>query len=182
MVGGRQPLVEDHLRWKTTLGGRQPWWKMTFGGRQPSVKDDLWWKATFGGRWPLVEKHLRWKLQSVLKKSLQCFSALYLWQEMVPILLERASSSCSFWIQTFIRRIQGCWDMHKIVWYIFWWFDEPKRNKKKKKTNNFMVQKYFDKKQKVTRRFLGSMLPRYMPLSIRFVCMFCMSKKNSSHF
>ena len=39
MVGGRQPLVEDNLRWKTT-----------FVGRQPSVEDDLRWKATLDGR------------------------------------------------------------------------------------------------------------------------------------
>ena len=38
MVGGRQPLVEDNLLWKTT-----------FGGRQPLVEDDLLWKTTFGG-------------------------------------------------------------------------------------------------------------------------------------
>ena len=44
MVGGRRPLVEDDL-----------WWKTTFGGRQLLVEDDLWWKTTFGGRQLLVE-------------------------------------------------------------------------------------------------------------------------------
>ena len=41
MVGGRRPLVEDDLRWKTTSVGRRP-----------LEKDDLWWKRTFGGRQP----------------------------------------------------------------------------------------------------------------------------------
>ena len=39
MVGGRRPLVEDDLQWKTTSVGRRP-----------LVKEDLWWKTTFGGR------------------------------------------------------------------------------------------------------------------------------------
>ena len=39
MVGGRRPLVEDDL-----------WWKTTFGGRRPSVEDNLRWKMTFSGR------------------------------------------------------------------------------------------------------------------------------------
>ena len=51
-LSGRQPLVEDNLRWKTTFHGRQPfmeddlWGKTIFGGRQPQVKDDLWWILT----------------------------------------------------------------------------------------------------------------------------------------
>ena len=36
--GGRQPLVEDDLRWK-----------MTCGVRRPAVEDDLQWKTTFAG-------------------------------------------------------------------------------------------------------------------------------------
>ena len=53
-VGGRRPLVEDDLWWKTTYVGRRPlveddlWWKTTFGGRHPLVEDDLWWKTTYG--------------------------------------------------------------------------------------------------------------------------------------
>jgi len=67
MVGGRRPLVEDDLRWKTTSVGRQPLveddlgWKTTFGGRQPLVEDDLWWKMTYGGRRPSVEDDFWWK-------------------------------------------------------------------------------------------------------------------------
>ena len=51
MVGGRRPLVEDDLQWKTTSVGRRPlveddfWWKTTFGGRRPLVEDDFWWKT-----------------------------------------------------------------------------------------------------------------------------------------
>ena len=54
--GGRRPLMEDDLVWKTTIGGRQPsleddlWWKATFGGRQLSGEDNLQWKTTFDGR------------------------------------------------------------------------------------------------------------------------------------
>ena len=62
-IGGRRPLLEDNLRWKTTFSGRHPsveddfrWkttfgWKMTFGwmttfgGRRPTVEDDFWWKT-----------------------------------------------------------------------------------------------------------------------------------------
>ena len=65
MVGGRRPLVEDNLRWKTTFDGRLPlvendlWWNMTFGGRRPLVEgdltlveeDNLRWKTTFCRRW-----------------------------------------------------------------------------------------------------------------------------------
>ena len=29
------------------------------GGRRPLVEDDLWWKTTFDGRWPLMEDDLR---------------------------------------------------------------------------------------------------------------------------
>ena len=61
MVGGRQPLVEDNLQWKTTFGGRWPLMEDTFGGRQTSVEDDLWGKTTFGGRQPLLKDDLRWK-------------------------------------------------------------------------------------------------------------------------
>ena len=71
---GRQPLVEDNLRWKTTFGGRWSsvedtlWWKATIGGRQPSLEGDHRWKTTlvirrnttFSGRWPLVEDDLWW--------------------------------------------------------------------------------------------------------------------------
>ena len=35
LVGGRQPSVEDTLRWKMTFSGRHLRWKMTFGGRLP---------------------------------------------------------------------------------------------------------------------------------------------------
>ena len=48
-LGGRGPMVEDDLRWKTTFDGRQPsvehilWWKTTFGGKQPWAEDNLWW-------------------------------------------------------------------------------------------------------------------------------------------
>ena len=61
MVGGRRPLVEDNLWWKTTSVGRRPlveddlWWKTTFSGRRLSVEDDLRWKVT------MVEDDLRWK-------------------------------------------------------------------------------------------------------------------------
>ena len=54
MVGGRGPLVEYDLRWKTTSVGRRPlvednlWWKTTFGGRRPSVEDKFWWKTILG--------------------------------------------------------------------------------------------------------------------------------------
>ena len=50
--GGRQPSVEDNLRWKTTFGGRQPLvedshqGKTPFGGRRPSVEGDLPWRTT----------------------------------------------------------------------------------------------------------------------------------------
>ena len=43
MVGGRRPLMEDDLRWKTT-----------FGGRGCGVEYDLWGKITIGGRNPSV--------------------------------------------------------------------------------------------------------------------------------
>ena len=49
--GGRQPSVEDNLRWK-----------IIFGGRRPSVEDDLRWKMTFGGRWPAMEDDLKRKM------------------------------------------------------------------------------------------------------------------------
>ena len=55
MVGGRRPLVEDDLRWKTTSVGRRPLEK-------PLVEDDLRWKMTFSGRQPLVEDDLRFAL------------------------------------------------------------------------------------------------------------------------
>ena len=72
MVGGRRPLVEDDLWWRTTSVGRRPlveddlWRKTIFGGRRvsvedhlrwktPLVEDDLWWKTTFTGRQLLVE-------------------------------------------------------------------------------------------------------------------------------
>ena len=44
MVGGRQPSLEDNLRWKTT-----------FVGRRPSVEDDFGWKTILGRRQPSVE-------------------------------------------------------------------------------------------------------------------------------
>ena len=63
--GGRRPLVEDEIWWKTTFDGRQPLlednlqFKMTCGGRQPLVEDDLWWKTEwktpFSGRRPLLD-------------------------------------------------------------------------------------------------------------------------------
>ena len=40
---------------------------MTFGGRHPLVEEDLWWRTAFGERQPsveddlLVEDDLRWK-------------------------------------------------------------------------------------------------------------------------
>ena len=47
LVGGdgRQPLIEDDLRWK-----------MIFDGRLPLMEEDIWWKTTFDGRRPLMEK------------------------------------------------------------------------------------------------------------------------------
>ena len=60
MVGGRRPLVEDEIRWKTASVGRQPlveadlWWKTPFGGRRPLVGENLWWKTTFSGRRPSI--------------------------------------------------------------------------------------------------------------------------------
>ena len=54
--GGRQPLLEDDLWWKTTFSGRG-----SFVGRQSSVEDNLWWRTTFGGRRPTVEDDLQWK-------------------------------------------------------------------------------------------------------------------------
>ena len=38
MVGGRRPLVEDNLLWKTPLLEDDIWWKMTFGGEATSKK------------------------------------------------------------------------------------------------------------------------------------------------
>ena len=79
MVGGRGPLVEDDLRWKTTFGGRRPTveddlqWTTTFGGRRPSVEDDLWWKMTYGGRRPSVEDDFWWK--TILSCCLLRFAA-----------------------------------------------------------------------------------------------------------
>ena len=83
MVGGRIPLGEDDLRWKTTFSGEatskqgrkvywlfsqiyeQPRcygkWKATFRGTQPRVEEDLRWKMTLGGRRPSMEDNLRWK-------------------------------------------------------------------------------------------------------------------------
>ena len=64
---GRQRLVEDDLRWKTTLDGRQPFveedlqWKTPFSGRRPLVEDNLQWKTTFHERWPFVESNSWWK-------------------------------------------------------------------------------------------------------------------------
>ena len=61
---GRQPSVENDIRWKTTFGGRQPLvednllWKTTFSGRWSLLEDDLWWKTTCGGRQPSVEDNL----------------------------------------------------------------------------------------------------------------------------
>ena len=63
MVGGRQPLVEDTLRWKTTSGGKKEddfLWKTNYTGRRPLLEDDLhrkttFWKTTYRGRGPLVE-------------------------------------------------------------------------------------------------------------------------------
>ena len=72
MVGGRRPLEEDNLWWKTTFGRRRPlveddlWGKATFLGRQPfvgrppSLEDNLWWKVTYDRRQPLVEDDLQW--------------------------------------------------------------------------------------------------------------------------
>ena len=84
MVGGRRPLVEDNIWWKTAskqgrrlrfgmltvLTNIRPtkvlwlmeddlWRKTTFGGRQPLVEDELRWKTTFGGRQPSVEDNFR---------------------------------------------------------------------------------------------------------------------------
>ena len=51
------------------------------GGRQPSVEDDLRWKTTFGERWPLVEGNLRWKItfsgREPLMENLVC--CLFIW-------------------------------------------------------------------------------------------------------
>ena len=52
---GRQPSVEDKIRWK------RPSVETTFGGRRPAVEDDLRWKTTFSGRRPVVEDDLQWK-------------------------------------------------------------------------------------------------------------------------
>ena len=57
--------VEDDLQRKTTFGGRRPlveddlWWKT------PLVEDGLQWKTTFGGRRPMVENDLQWKTNFV---------------------------------------------------------------------------------------------------------------------
>ena len=59
--GGRRPLVEDDLRWKTTFSEDNLWWKTTLGGKQPSVEDNLGLKTTFSDRRPSVEDNLRWK-------------------------------------------------------------------------------------------------------------------------
>ena len=65
MVAGRQLLVEDDRRWKTTFDGRQPsvaddlGRKTTFCGRRPLLEDDLRRKMKFGGRQPSVEDGLR---------------------------------------------------------------------------------------------------------------------------
>ena len=44
IFSGKEPLVEDELRWKTT-----------FSERRVSVEDDLRWKTTFGGGQPLED-------------------------------------------------------------------------------------------------------------------------------
>ena len=62
MVGGRRPLVEDDLWWKTTFRGKRPLGLTTFGIRQPFIEDNLRWKMTFGGRRPSVEDKLCWKM------------------------------------------------------------------------------------------------------------------------
>ena len=71
--------MEDNIRWKTTLDGRQPlmedeldgrqpfteemlWWKTTIDERQPLMEDDLWCKMTFNEIWPLMEDNLQWKM------------------------------------------------------------------------------------------------------------------------
>ena len=70
MVGGRRPMVEDDLWWKTTFGGRRTSvegnlrWKTTFSGRQPSMKDNLWWNMTLGGRWPYLKDNFWGKTTS----------------------------------------------------------------------------------------------------------------------
>ena len=91
MVGGRRPLVEDDLRWKTTSVGRRPLekplveddlrWKMTFGGRRPSVEDDLWLKTTYGGRQPSVEDDFWWKM--ILACCLVRFAAFFFYKNKV---------------------------------------------------------------------------------------------------
>ena len=45
---GRRLLMEDDLKWKTALYGRQPLLEDTFDGRHSSLEDNLWWKTTFG--------------------------------------------------------------------------------------------------------------------------------------
>ena len=66
--GGRRPLVEDNLRWKTNFSGSKSLveddlrWKTTFGKRRPVVKDNRRWKTTIGGRRPSVEDNLKWNM------------------------------------------------------------------------------------------------------------------------
>ena len=55
---GRQPSMEDDLRWKTPLMEDDLQWKTTFDGRRPSMEDNLRWKTTFDGRRPWMENDL----------------------------------------------------------------------------------------------------------------------------
>ena len=68
--GGRRPMLEDNLWWKTPLVEDDLRWKTTFGGRRLSVEDDLQWKTTFGGRRPMVEDDLLWKTTFGGRRSL----------------------------------------------------------------------------------------------------------------
>ena len=115
--GGRQRLVEDDLRWKTT-----------FGGRQPFVKDNLQQKTTVGGGQPSAEDDLCWILAccfSVLKHFLALLSTFLrqgvfeskknIWQKLtrVPSNLEGKTFRtplailwCLFWIfEVLIERV-----------------------------------------------------------------------------
>ena len=84
-VGGRRPLVEDYLPWKTTYVGRRPlveddlWWKTTFGGRPLLVEDNLWWTMTYGGRRLSVEDNFWWK--TILACCLVRFAAYFLYKK-----------------------------------------------------------------------------------------------------
>ena len=75
---GRQPSMEDNLRWKMTFKGRKlskedisgVAWEQLVGKRRSSMEDDLRCKTTFDVRRSSMEENLSWRMTFDGRQSL----------------------------------------------------------------------------------------------------------------